>query len=229
MYQKFATLYDEIFPFNKKLYQPLLSGKFHSALDLGCATGRLVNYLNQHHIETIGIDLDEKMIKIAKSKYPNGDFRVMNMLYLDDLPRFDLIVCFGNTFPHLHPNDLMEFFNGIDRYLKADGIFWIQLLNYHRIKERHITELPVIKGHAFEFIRRYEILDPYLIFNTTLITNDSKIEGKTTLYPYTPSEFYAMNEHYPFNFELFGSLEEVLLDAENDHYTYVKITKKGRN
>lgn len=47
-----------------------------SVLDVGCNDGELVNYLNSIGKKAVGIDMDEKLISKAKSKYPHIEFEV---------------------------------------------------------------------------------------------------------------------------------------------------------
>ena len=48
-------------------------------LDCGCGPGRMVEFLPTHNVYT-GIDWSAKCIKIARKKWPNHDFRVVDFL-----------------------------------------------------------------------------------------------------------------------------------------------------
>lgn len=70
-------------------------------LDVGCGTGIITPILSsKSKNEVIGIDISNKMIKIAKSKYidKNVLFYCTNY-YKYNTKNFDLIVCF-NAYPH---------------------------------------------------------------------------------------------------------------------------------
>jgi ubiquinone/menaquinone biosynthesis C-methylase UbiE len=86
-------------------------------LDIGCGTGRTTARLFQNH-QVIGIDLSPKMIEMAKTKYPDVDFRLMNACNLD--------------FPDGHFDYVLFSFNGID-YIVPSGKRLDCLLEIHRV------------------------------------------------------------------------------------------------
>ncbi len=60
-------------------------------LDLGCGNGRLVPVLNKLGISRfVGIDVSEGMIRVARQIYPGKDFRVGNILALQEVVGQDL-------------------------------------------------------------------------------------------------------------------------------------------
>jgi len=63
-------------------------------LDFGCGTGRSTRFLKALGFETIGIDIAEKMISKAKDLDPQGDYRLIDPVDLDQFTRheFDLIL-----------------------------------------------------------------------------------------------------------------------------------------
>ena len=46
-------------------------------LDSGCANGRLFEVLKEKEIDYFGIDISEKLIEIAKKKYPGRNFKLL--------------------------------------------------------------------------------------------------------------------------------------------------------
>ena len=51
-------------------------------LDLGCGNGRLIDLLKDLDIKYVGIDSSEKLISLAKQKYPKHEFLKANALKL---------------------------------------------------------------------------------------------------------------------------------------------------
>jgi ubiquinone/menaquinone biosynthesis C-methylase UbiE len=51
------------------------SGK--KAIDFGCGTGRSTRFLRKLGFETIGVDISEDMIKLAREREPEGDYRLV--------------------------------------------------------------------------------------------------------------------------------------------------------
>lgn len=54
-----------------------LNGK--RVLDVGCGLGEDCKRIEEKGFDATGIDLSENMLKIAKNKYPNGKFEIMDM------------------------------------------------------------------------------------------------------------------------------------------------------
>lgn len=227
MYHLFARYYDQIFDFNPQIFEPLFKRQYRNACDIGCGTGRLTKVIHDHNINSLGIDLDRDMIEIALRKYPNIEFKVLNMLNISDLQSFDLITCFGNTIPHITPLEFNQFFKSIQEKLSDEGVFWIQLLNYNRIIEDKITELqPIIKSD-FKFYRNYVFRDHYIEFHTHIETEDESKRGVTNLYPYQMHDFIKLQDTHHLQVSCYGSLDEKPFDLNKDYYLYVKVQKKG--
>ena len=47
------------------------------AIDFGCGTGRSTRFLRKLGFETIGVDISEDMIKLARERDPEGDYRLV--------------------------------------------------------------------------------------------------------------------------------------------------------
>ncbi|WP_199486326.1 methyltransferase domain-containing protein [Actinomadura logoneensis] len=47
-----------------------------SVVDVGCGTGRAVAELAERGVRATGVDLDEQMIAVARTRHPDADFRV---------------------------------------------------------------------------------------------------------------------------------------------------------
>jgi len=103
MFSKSAKYYDEIYAsINKdyaaeaakvhKFIQKYRKSNGHSLLDVACGTGTHANLLNRHyHVE--GLDLDTKMLAVARKKHPAIRFHVGDMLDFRLNRQFDVITC----------------------------------------------------------------------------------------------------------------------------------------
>ncbi len=102
-----------------------LKGK--KVLDLGCGTGRLIGELKVFGAEVKACDVSEKMVKIAKEKYPALDIvkaDALDLPYKDD--EFDLVLA---TFLIVHIRDLSKLFGEVYRVLKGGGKFVLTNIN----------------------------------------------------------------------------------------------------
>ena len=163
-YESIAKVYDYIFPKNRKQLEFVESIKKISSeekiLDIGCATGNLTELLGEKTGNIVGIDLDKELLKEAKYKHPNLNFENMNMLKINEKfeeNSFDRVVSFGNTLVHLDSREeVEEFFQKVYKTLKLNGFFIVQIINYNRIIEKNIKNLPTINNEKVKFVRDYE-------------------------------------------------------------------------
>ena len=163
-YESIAKVYDCIFPKNRKQLEFVESIKKISSeekiLDLGCATGNLTEFLGEKTRNIVGIDLDKELLKEAKEKHPNLNFENMNMLKINEKfeeNSFDRVVSFGNTLVHLDSREeVEEFFQKVYKTLKFNGFFIVQIINYNRVIEKNIKNLPTIDNEKVKFVRDYE-------------------------------------------------------------------------
>ena len=116
----------------RRVLSLLLKENNHIVLDLACGTGRLSNFAS------IGVDASDKMIEIAKSKFPSKHFIVFDAASIDlDDNSVDTIICF-HLFMHLDKSKVDEILKECFRVLKKNGrlIFDIpskkrrELINY---------------------------------------------------------------------------------------------------
>ncbi len=91
-------------------------------LDLGCGNGRLVELFKGKPIEYFGIDNSEKLIEIARQKFPGQEFEIFDGLkvpFEDNF--FDKIYCIA-VFHHIPGKAVRrEFLNETKRALKTGG------------------------------------------------------------------------------------------------------------
>jgi glycine/sarcosine N-methyltransferase len=197
-------------------------------LDIGCATGELALALAKKGHQVAGIDLDEKMIALAREKTKrtglNTDFFMKDMTKIgeDFSPgSFDAVLCFGNTLVHLeNPEKIKEVFIGIHKVLKIGGILMVQIVNYDRILSGGIKELPLLESENFIFRReyRYNEVGHRIQFLTqlTIKKNGEVIKSSEILYPLTFQELKDALEHAGFfKFQFFSSERKMFYDKNS--------------
>lgn len=93
-------------------------------LDVACGTGEILKRMDEKfEIDGYGIDIDDKMIHVAKEKCPNMDIRTASC---DTLPfeeqQFDgITVCMA----YHHFENKIGFIKEADRVLKQDGSLYL--------------------------------------------------------------------------------------------------------
>lgn len=92
-------------------------------LDAGCGSGRIGGHLSSlgHHV--VGVDLDPRLIEIARAEHPAARWFAGDLVALD-LPAqgitegFDAIVCAGNVMTFLHPATRREVLTRLGLHLR---------------------------------------------------------------------------------------------------------------
>jgi 2-polyprenyl-3-methyl-5-hydroxy-6-metoxy-1,4-benzoquinol methylase len=227
LYENIAEFYDEIFPLKQtrlNFIDSFLKDKSR-VLDIGCATGELPLVLSKKGHQVVGIDLDEKMIELAREKTKrmglNTGFFIKDMIKIgeDFSPKsFDAVLCLGNTLVHLEkPKKIEKVFMGIHKVLKSGGILMVQVVNYDRILSGGVKELPLLESKNFIFRReyRYHEADHRIRFLTylTIKKNGKVIKSSEMLYPLTFQELKdALEDAGFFKFQFFGSESKIPYD-----------------
>lgn len=103
-------------------------------LDLGCGNGRFFEIFNDKKVDYTGIDFSERLIEIAKNKYPNGNFLVssaFNLPFPDNL--FDRVLCIA-VLHHIPSKELrLKFLEEIKRIMKPKGTLILTVWNLNPI------------------------------------------------------------------------------------------------
>ena len=230
-YKSIAEVYHHIFPLNPVQVKFTNSAFFQtsqlSLLDIGCGTGALTRALSATFQRVVGIDLDEVMLEHARSSSDEINpvrFQQMNMLDIDQQFKgqaFDAIVCFGNTLVHLSSvEEITSFFEKCHRVLTPNGKLLIQVINYDRILDQHVTSLPTLENEEIKFIRNYHYQKELhqIDFETLLSIKKSNqtIRNSVPLFPVRRSELEKALEHAGFtNIRFFGNFKRDPLTHES--------------
>lgn len=166
------------------------------AIDLGCATGAHVEILAGLGWDALGLDPSKTMLAEARrSRGCPERFAAGTMLDLGKAVQeggAGLILCVGNTLPHLGRGELGDFLRLCARSLAPAGRLVIQLLNYARISALRPEALPDAIGGAWRLGRSYRYrADGAIEFSTTLHGPETPAGGTATLWPFAPGEILA--------------------------------------
>ncbi|MBP2327521.1 SAM-dependent methyltransferase [Kibdelosporangium banguiense] len=86
------------------IFQAQLGRMPASLLDIGCGTGRDLEYLTRHIPDATGVDYQQPMIDFARRQRPGIDFRTGDMRTLRLERTFEAITSFGYTLANVHTN-----------------------------------------------------------------------------------------------------------------------------
>jgi len=151
-------------------------------LDLGCGNGRYYELLK--NTDYIGVDNSEKLIELAKKKYPRANFQTANCLSLSFKDNvFDKIYSIA-VFHHIPSKELrIKFLRECKRVLKKDGqlVLTVWKLNNSSLLIKY-TILKIIGKSKLDF---RDVLEPwgnkteryYHLFSKRELTKLSKQAG----------------------------------------------------
>ena len=129
LFDKFAEQYADL-TFQNILQYELnnfisLLPKNARILDVGCGSGKDVQYFMDYGFQAVGIDASENMIKEAKKKVADGDFKIMNLLSLD-FPKesFDAAWVL-DTVSFIDKADMPKFLSSLYDVLKNSAVIFI--------------------------------------------------------------------------------------------------------
>ena len=213
-YQQIAPYYHHIFKINVnqvhfiKLKIPESNCK---VLDVGCGIGTLSFELSNYYKHVLGIDMDNEMIRAASKKkketLKSVQFKQLSMLKLNtflDNNSIDGIICFGNTLVHLNSlNEIANFLKQSKKALKTKGKLLFQIVNYDKIIENNIKQLPLIENDEIIFERKYNYNKPEnkIDFNTRLTVKATQeiITSSIKLLPVLKKELALLLKEAGFN------------------------------
>ena len=137
MFSKSAKYYDEIYAsLDKdylkeaqkayKLIQKHKRTQGNLLLDVGCGTGTHANQLSQYY-RAEGLDLDPKMLTVARKKYPKIPFHQGDMANFKLSHQFDVIVCLFSSIGYVKTKSrLQKAIRVMNQHLLPGGVLLIE-------------------------------------------------------------------------------------------------------
>ena len=197
-YALLRPAYDDFFPLECAAVEWALSlaapalGRRSRVLDLGCGTGSLALALAERGCEVMGIDIDEGLLAVAKEKAARaaaGTAERLRFRRLDirdagdslDARGFDLVLCLGNTLPHLRGEAQIGIaLKGWRRLIAASGALGLQIIDFERIARLGLPGLPPLKSKGMVFERDYDGLEVGKNFDfTARLQEPGAMAGRT--------------------------------------------------
>lgn len=135
MYKNLAKYYDKIYHLKdyekevkalKKIISENKNTTGNNLLDCACGTGSHLKFFTDEYICT-GIDLNSRMLDIAKNKGIKANFIQANMIHLDLGKKFDVITCLFSSIGYIvSKEDVKKTIAGFAAHLKPGGLLIIE-------------------------------------------------------------------------------------------------------
>lgn len=190
-----------------------LINKRKNILDVGCGTGLHMHYLEEKNYQVEGLDLNEGMLEVAKTRV-KGLLYQGNLLDFQPKKKYDAIISMFAVFNHL--NNEQELEKAIlhwYKYLNENGILIIDLHNGRKSGEKETT------------IDNCKRIMKWTFDNTTFKENteityviDGKIYQDTHEFQiYKPKQIEEILKKYNLKYQLYEnySLEKATDDSKN--------------
>lgn len=132
-------------------------------LDLGCGNGRYLPFFEERKVDYFGVDNSERLIKIAKNKYPKRRFQVgeaLNLFFPNNF--FDKVYSIA-VLHHIPSGKLrIQFLQEIKKVLKPEGLLILTAWRFHQPKELYLlfkyTLLKIIRKSKLDW---KDIFEPW--------------------------------------------------------------------
>ncbi|MFP4520999.1 MAG: class I SAM-dependent methyltransferase [Fibrobacterota bacterium] len=199
-YDRSAEFYDEIFSGHKKQKEFIESFlKEGDVLEAGCGTGELAFSLQGSGYSVTATDISSGMTAAAESKNHIGGpiFKTVSMTDLNDFfsdKSYDIILCLGNTLPHLkNKEEVKRFFSDSEALLRSGGLLLLQTVNFDRILKERPACLPEAGNSGLKMERRYDYsaFPDKIIFQPRILSaqgGEEKVAGEEPLLPLRSGE-----------------------------------------
>ncbi|MFX0005107.1 MAG: class I SAM-dependent DNA methyltransferase [Promethearchaeota archaeon] len=135
MYKELAKYYDLIYSWKdykeevksiKKLINQYKISEENELLDVGCGTGKHLEYLKDD-FSCIGSDINTEMLDVARQKVSGVTFIEADMITLDLNKKFDVIISLFSSIGHVKTYDNLEqTLQNFSKHLKKGGIVIIE-------------------------------------------------------------------------------------------------------
>lgn len=142
-YQQMAKYYDlfykkKSYDKESKFLEELINTR-KTVLDIGCGTGLHMHYLEEKNYQVEGIDLNQGMLDVAKTRV-KGPLYQGNLLDFKPHKKYDAIISMFAVFNHLaNKQELEEALLHWYEYLNTNGVLIIDLHNGRKSGEKETT------------------------------------------------------------------------------------------
>ena len=137
--KEFAKKFDSIRPRTSYIEEAFsyIKKENPKILEIGCGNGRDALEILKKTDDYLGIDISEELIKMAKEKVPDADFRVADVVNLEFPENLDIVIAFASLI-HVDKDEFKSILNKIYNALNVSGVIYLSLK--YSIKYQELTQ-----------------------------------------------------------------------------------------
>lgn len=129
--QRYFRERDILIPHLAKTVENLMiENNLKSVLDVGCGTGRLVQYLRKNRLDAEGCDIATEAVKAARKINPQSKIVIASASKLPFASSSFDLVCTISVIEHLKKTQIAKFLKEAKRVLKPNGFIFIVTPNF---------------------------------------------------------------------------------------------------
>ncbi len=160
----------------------------NTVLDMGCGTGTHMKLLEEAGFKCEGIDLNQEMLEVAKSKV-KGYLTQADMAEFSLGKKYDAVICMFATFNHLLQLDYArKAIKCFKRHLNKQGILLIDLHNPQSSGSKQDIIEDIVREMKWDYNPKTRIEKSAVVFKI----GKREIEDKLTMRIYSISEMLEM-------------------------------------
>ncbi len=180
-----ARYYRVLFPLGPKqaaFFESLTAtGLPAGVMDVGAGAGEQLAWFAARGIPSVGLEPDPGLMAVMQERNWEGTRPALASAAMEDLPgswagSVDLLLCLGNTLPHLHDLvALARVLAGMRATLRPGGRMAVQTVNFDRVLADGRADFPVIRrelpaGGSVVLERSYDLaaIPGRILFNLAL-------------------------------------------------------------
>jgi ubiquinone/menaquinone biosynthesis C-methylase UbiE len=142
------------------------AGNNDRILDLGCGNGRLSELFRVKAVDYYGVDFSQKLIDIARERYPHLKFQVADALNLPFPSNFFDKVFSIAVLHHIPSKELrLQFLKETKRILRPKGLVILSVWNFSFFKNLNF----LIKSISLKFRKNMDFGDAFILWGNDLL------------------------------------------------------------
>ena len=196
-----------------------------SILELACGSGAITAKLNDRGYSIMASDISDQMINIAKAKFPNINFFVMDMLDITVKDKVDIVCCFCDSVNYLSDiNEVETLIKQVSNILNEKGRFLFDIHSIDRIAE--FKEPFIEEGYLGDTPYQWSIVgeENKLYHHFVFWQQDNIVEEYHTQTIFDLTEVLKLLHKYNFTTDVYTDFD---YHGVKDGERYCIVAKKG--